>query len=285
MARDAPNLQAMRALLLLPFLAAGCAVAPPACAPAGAFVSPATLRAVADPVGGASRHAVVLLGEEHDRAQDHAWQLSVIKRLYVAEPSLVLGFEMFPRADQPVLDRWVAGRLTEAEFLAQSDWKHVWGFDPELYLPIFGFAREHRIPMIALNVSNRTIHLVSKLGFAGVAAADREGVGTPAPPTPSYRRELADVMAEHAGPKLSPERLAHFIDAQLTWDRAMAEAIAAQRGRPVVAIMGAGHLENRNGVPHQLDALGQTGALVLLPGHHLCAPLGRGYADGVYVEE
>lgn len=275
----------MRALLL-PLLVAGCAVtSPPACAPAGAWVSPATLRAIADPVGRASQHKVVLLGEEHDRAQDHAWQLSVIRRLYSAEPSLVLGFEMFPRADQAVLDRWVAGRLSEAEFLAQSDWKHVWGFDPALYMPIFVFARDHRIPMIALNVSNRTIHLVSKLGFAGVAAADREGLSTPAPPTASYRRELADVMAEHAGPKMSPERLAHFIDAQLTWDRAMAEAIAARRGRPVVAIMGAGHLENRNGVPHQLDALGVTGALVLLPGHLVCEKLGAGYADAVFIEE
>jgi uncharacterized iron-regulated protein len=278
----------MRALLhLLPLFVAGCAAAPPACAPAGAWVSPSSLQTIADPVPQATGRAVVLLGEEHDRAQDHAWQLAVIKRLYAAEP-LVLGFEMFPRADQAVLDRWVDGRLSEAEFLAQSDWKHVWGFDPALYMPIFAFAREHRIPMLALNVSARTIHLVSKQGFAGVALADREGVSTPAPPSPAYRRELADIMAEHAGPKMSQERLAHFIDAQLTWDRAMAEAIAAQRrrepARPVVAIMGAGHLEARNGVPHQLDALGLSGALVLLPAHDLCTPPGEGYANAIFEE-
>jgi uncharacterized iron-regulated protein len=275
-------------LLLLPLFVAGCAAAPPACAPAGAWVSPASLRRVADPVPAAAGRPVVLLGEEHDRSQDHAWQLAVIKRLYAKQPQLVLGFEMFPRSDQAVLDHWVDGRLSEADFLAQSDWKHVWGFDPALYLPIFAFARDHRIPMLALNVSARTIHLVSKQGFAGVAVADREGVGTPAPPSPAYRRELTDIMAEHAGPKMSPERLAHFIDAQLTWDRAMAEAIAAQRRReperPVVAIMGAGHLEDRNGVPHQLDALGLSGALVLLPAHDLCTPPGGAYADAVFTD-
>lgn len=274
--------------LILPLLLAGCAVAPPACAPAGAWVSPASLRRIADPVPKAAGRAVVLLGEEHDRAQDHAWQLAVIKRLYAAEPQLVLGFEMFPRSDQPVLDAWVSGQLSDADFLAKSDWKHVWGFDPALYMPIFAFARDHRIPMLALNVSSRTIHLVSKLGFAGVAAADREGVSTPAPPTPAYKRELSDIMAEHAGPKMSPDRLAHFIDAQLTWDRAMAEAIASQRardpGRKVVAIMGIGHLEDRNGVPHQLDALGLSGALVFLPAHGVCSPMGGGYADAVFEE-
>jgi uncharacterized iron-regulated protein len=279
----------MRFLLrLLPLFVAGCAAVPPACAPAGAWVSPAHLQRIADPVPLASAHAIILLGEEHDRAQDHAWQLAVIERLHAAQPQLVLGFEMFPRADQPVLDRWVDGRLSEAEFLAQADWKHVWGFDPALYMPIFAYARAHRIPMLALNVSSRTIHLVSKQGFGGVALADREGVSTPAPPSPAYRRELTDIMAEHAGPKMSPERLAHFIDAQLTWDRAMAEAIASQRrrepARMVVAIMGAGHLEDRNGVPHQLDALGLSGALVLLPAHELCAPLGAGYADAVFVD-
>jgi uncharacterized iron-regulated protein len=274
--------------LILPLLLAGCAVAPPACAPAGAWVSPASLRRIADPVPKAASRAVVLLGEEHDRAQDHAWQLAVIKRLYAAEPQLVLGFEMFPRSDQPVLDAWVSGQLSDADFLAKSDWKHVWGFDPALYMPIFAFARDHRIPMRALNVSSRTIHLVSKLGFAGVAVADREGVSTPAPPTPAYQRELSDIMAEHAGPKMSPDRLAHFIDAQLTWDRAMAEAIASQRAReparPVVAIMGIGHLEDRNGVPHQLDALGLSGALVFLPAHGVCSAPGGGYADAIFVD-
>jgi hypothetical protein len=48
--------------------------------------------------------------------------------------------------------------------------------------------------------------------------------------------------------------------------------------------MGAGHLENRNGVPHQLDSLGLGGALVFLPAHDLCSAPGASYADAAYVE-
>jgi uncharacterized iron-regulated protein len=95
-------------------------------------------------------------------------------------------------------------------------------------------------------------------------------------------------MAGHGGPAMTPDRLQHFIDAQSVWDRAMAEAIAAARirypGRPILAIMGAGHLENRNGVPHQLAALGITAATVLLPVHDACTPPGAGYADAVFVD-
>ncbi len=270
------------------FLLAACAISQPACVAPGRWVSPGTLRRLADPVPAARSRPVVLLGEQHDSTADHGWELDTIKRLYAADPSLVLGFEMFPRAAQPALNEWVSGRLSEADFLKNTDWAHVWGFPPELYMPIFRFARDHHVEMIALNVSHRLVHLTAQQGFSAVPAADREGVGVPAPPSAGYRADLADAMSGHGGPVTTPAGLEHFIEAQLVWDRAMAEAIAAQRarapGRPVVALMGAGHLEHRYGVPHQLDALGIHDALVLLPAHGLCAPPGEDYADAVYVE-
>lgn len=279
----------MRKLLcLLPSLLAACAVAPPACAPSGQWVAPESLRTIPDPVPQAASHPVILLGEAHDSAADHRWQLATIERLYVADPALVLGFEMFPRASQPVLDLWVGGGLSEPDFLARTDWKHVWGFDAALYLPIFRFARDHHIPMLALNVSERVVHLVSRQGWAAVAVADREGVGTPAPPSALYRASLAEAMSGHGGMSMTPAGLRHFIDAQLVWDRAMAEAIAAQRAREpqrlVVALMGQGHLQNREGVPHQLDALRIPDAVVLLPAHQACAPFGRHYANAIYAD-
>ena len=286
----APMVSILRRLstVVIPaLLTAACAINPPQCE-AGRWVAPDTMRPVQNPLAAAPSHSIILLGEEHDRAADHRWELETIERLYVANPSLVLGLEMFPRVTQPALNRWVAGGVSEPDFLTQSDWKQVWNFDPALYLPIFRFARDHHIPMLALNVSAKTIHLVATHGFAGVPPASREGVGVPAQPAPGYRAELAEVMGGHNGMATTPEGLNHFIDAQLTWDRAMAEAIATQRAkspaRPVVAIMGKGHLENRDGVPHQLAALGLPNALVLLPTHDSQPSFSAGYADAVYIE-
>jgi len=274
-------------VLLALFLAA-CAVTPQGCAPPNRWVAPDTLRPIPDPLPGAAAKPVILLGEQHDNAADHHWELATISRLYAKNPGLVLGFEMFPRATQPVLDRWVAGGLNEADFLTKSDWAHVWGFPPGLYMPIFRFARDHHIPMIALNVSRKLVHLAAQAGWAGVPPAEREGIGTPAPPSAAYRADLQEAMSGHGGPAMTPERLNHFIDAQLVWDRAMAEAIAAQHARApdrlVVALMGAGHLENRFGVPHQLDALGVPNAEVLLTARGVCTPFAKPYADAVYTE-
>jgi uncharacterized iron-regulated protein len=282
----------MRAIfVLLPCLLAACAVRPPTCQP-GAWIAPDSLRIVADPIPRAAAHPVILLGEEHDKAADHRWELATIQRLYDADPSLVLGFEMFPRSAQPALDAWVKGRLTEADFLSQAHWQDFWGFDPALYLPMFRFARAHAIPMVALNVSRGLVHRVAQHGWDGVPDADREGISKPAPPSDAYRAALADAMADHGAghgaPAMAPERLQHFIEAQGVWDRAMAEAIAAQHARapsrPVVAIMGAGHLEDREGVPHQLDALGLQGAVVLLPTHGACSRHDAHFADAEYVD-
>jgi uncharacterized iron-regulated protein len=275
-------------VLALLVLLSGCAATRPGCVPRGSWVNPATLGKTADPLASAVLPDVILLGEQHDSAADHAWQLDSLRRLRARGVRLVLGFEQFRRSEQPVLDAWVRGDLSEAEFLRQSNWKEEWGFPAELYLPIFRFARDNRIPMRALNVSRALIRLTATRGWAGVPVSGREGVGTPAPPSAGYKAMLSDAMAHHGGPEMSQERLQRFIDAQLVWDRAMAEGIAsahaASPGATVVALMGVGHVENRDGVPHQLAALGIPDALVLIPAQKLCAPETAGYADAIYAD-
>lgn len=238
---------------------------------------------------------VVLLGERHDSAEHHRWQLHTLAALHGRHPDMAIGFEAFPRTMQPVLARWVAGELTTDAFLEAVEWSRVWGFDADLYLPLFHFARQHRLPMLALNVDRRLVAAVGREGFAGVAPADREGVSAPAPPPPAYRQSLAQVFAhksQHSGDPsetLSDPAFQRFVEAQLTWDRAMAEAIASAKNsdedRLVVGIIGRGHLENRWGVPHQLAALGIADAAVLLPvaASEECADIVPGVADAVFV--
>jgi uncharacterized iron-regulated protein len=217
---------------------------------------------------------IVLLGEQHTSRPDHQWQLAALTYLQARRPGLVLGLEMFPRGKQAALESWQSAPLSDVDFLARTDWKHVWGFDPELYLPIFHYARDHGIRLLALNVDARLVHKGAHLGWAAIPPAEREGVGTPSPPGAAYRARLLEEMSAHAGPHMKPDRLAHFVDAQLLWDRAMAEAIARQHmahpGRLVVALIGEGHLEYRDGVPAQLAALGLSDVAVLMPSSTSC---------------
>lgn len=217
----------------------------------------------------AARQRVVLLGESHDVAAHHRWQLETLTALHARRADLVLGLEMFPRRVQPVLDRWVAGTLSETDFLAQSEWAEVWRFDAGLYLPLFRFARDHGVPMRALNVDQALVREVGAKGFDAVPVAQREGVSRPAPASSRYVAHLRDIYAKHARGGVSDEALERFVGAQLLWDRAMAEGIAAvfdaSPDALVVGILGRGHVEYGFGVPHQLAALGVRGVLSLLP--------------------
>ncbi len=223
---------------------------------------------------------VILLGEDHDNAQHHRWQLITAAQIHALDERLHLGFESFPRSVQDVLDRWVAGELDETRFLKESRWDEVWRYDADLYLPLFRFARDYRIPMHALNVERSLISRVSAQGWDNIPKDQREGIGDPAPANEEYLQLLKRIYERHANPHNGAEndlpsqqqhdapRFRRFVEGQLLWDRAMAEAIAdaLHRGAPrVVAIAGAGHLMGGHGIPHQLADLGIDDVAVLLP--------------------
>jgi len=260
----------------LPRAAAGA----PACVPQGRWMAPSAADAPAEAnlFEGLSKRPVVLLGETHTSAEHHRWQLHVISALHGRNPNMVLGFEAFPRSVQPVLDQWTQGTLSEPAFLEKSRWHSFWRFDPELYMPLFHFARMHRIPMIALNFERDLVGRIRAEGWAAVAPKDRHAIGDPAAPSEAYVASLKKVFAEHddhkpaghgAEPADGAAAFARFLDVQLAWDRAMAEALAGVRqggGAPlVVGIVGRGHVEYGYGIPRQLQGLGVEGAAVLLP--------------------
>lgn len=242
-----------------------------ACVSPGNWLDPANRR-VLDPkqlIGELAKRPIVLLGETHTNAEHHRWQLHTIAALHGRNPNMVIGFEAFPRSAQPVLDRWTRGELSKAEFLEQSRWNEVWGFDPDLYMGLFNFVRMHRLPMRALNVGKSLIGRISKDGPDAVAEDQREGVGSPAPASAAYLASLREVFDEHPAKDKSTRTFGNFVAVQQTWDRAMAEALAEVRvggGEPlVVGIVGAGHMEYGYGIPAQLADLGIRDVAVLMP--------------------
>lgn len=241
--------------------------------PAGCWVDPGSNQRRDDVFAALAKRGVVLLGESHDEAEHHRWQLHTIAALFGHRSDMVLGFEMFPRRVQPVLDRWSRGELDETAFLREVNWPQIWGIPDELYLPLFHFARMHRLPLLALNVDRATNRRVVAQGFASVPNAEREGVGDPAPASSWYRDRLFEWFKKHPAAghdaRAASEPFERFVRAQLFWDRAMAEAIAGARRdgqRPlVVGVMGSGHVEYGDGVPHQLAALGVGDVTTALP--------------------
>ncbi len=281
------------------------------CLPVGTWVDPNT-RTRVDPIrvfASFADKSVVLLGESHPSAEDHRWQLHTLASLYGRNPNMVIGFEMFPRSKQAVLDSWVEGELNDQNFLEEVAWDEIWGYDAHLYLPLFHFARQNRIPMIAINVKRELVERVGDVGWSNIPEEDREGVSHPAPPSDTYLRDLAVVFLikksgdfkEHTGfgdfewdeeqieEVLKDPDFQRFSEAQATWDRAMAEGLVTgmrRHGATLgVGIMGSGHVEHGHGVAHQLKDLGVVGVGTSLTtsAAHDCRDIHPGVADLVFV--
>ncbi|MCX7994012.1 MAG: ChaN family lipoprotein, partial [Fimbriimonadales bacterium] len=121
----------------------------------------------------------ILIGEQHDNAQHHQFQAQVIEELAQAGRSVIVGMEMFDRTKQHPLNLWTLNRLSEAEFIEQSDWKTQWGFDFALYRPIFEVVYRYRLRLVGLNVPRSVVRQTARGGWQSVPESERMGIPDP----------------------------------------------------------------------------------------------------------
>jgi len=261
--------------------------------PLGTWIDPSNGRSIdeAELMHDMATRQAVLLGETHTVAEIHLWQLHVATILRFIRKNVVMGFEMFPRRVQPVLDEWVAGELTSAQFLEKVEWNTVWGYDAELYMPLFHFCRQQRVPMLALNCYRALVTRVGKEGWDAIPEDERDGLTPSAEATIAYREYLFGLglnRSPTAPVSAMDPKLDRFVRAQQTWDRAFACNIARVLKQPdpplVIGIIGRGHLEYGHGTPYQLRDLGIPSPAVLLPemGRRHDAARINGIADAIF---
>jgi uncharacterized iron-regulated protein len=218
---------------------------------------------------------VVFLGEIHNRYDNHLDQLEIIRRLHALDPRMAIGVEYFQQPFQSAVDDYIAGRISENEFLRKTEYYSRWRFDYRLYAPIFRYARAEHIPVRALNVPTDLVSAVGMMGVAGLSKAhlpEKDLAYLPkniVPASAAYRKRLRDAFEEHSGMSFD-----HFVEAQLVWDQSMADAAAAyldaHKDEHLVILAGAGHMEFGSGIPHRLERLTHASyAIVLASGEQI----------------
>lgn len=202
---------------------------------------------------------VVYLGETHDRAEDHQLQLEILRSLHRQRSALIIGMEMFQRPYQAALDRYLAGQITEADLIQQTDYKRRWGFPWELYAPIVRFAKEHQLPIVALNTPSEITRKVARSGLESLTLAEQQWI----PPKSAilakpeaYRQRIRQIYDEIHQGKGTSRDFERFFLAQVLWDETMADRIATTlRRQPnalVVVLAGQGHIIFRDGIPNRV---------------------------------
>ena len=207
---------------------------------------------------------LVFVGEIHTYQSHHRIQLQTIRALKKAGAPVAIGLEMFRRDSQTDLDHWIEGELSEKEFqkIYYKNWNYPW----TLYRDIFLFARDHKIPMIGLNVPPEITKQVAREGFASLTPKQRGDLPmVTCRMDPEYmafvRRSLG--MHGHGGMEFTK-----FCEAQLVWDTAMAWSLLRylekNPGATVAVIAGSGH-SWKLGIPAQIQSRSTLPFRVILP--------------------
>jgi len=228
---------------------------------------PATAQQIISPVHKASysrdavltklaRSEVVYLGETHDSDQDHQAELEIVRSLYAKNPRIAIGMEMFQRPYQKALDQYLAGEITELQLQAATEYPKRWGFDWEYYAPLLRFAKQHHLPLLALNTPTEITQKVARQGLGSLTPAEERSLlrGSVDTNNPAYRQLIFRTYQEHQGH--ASQGFEFFFQTQVLWDETMAAAITnflqTDTDKQIIVLAGKGHIQYGYGIPSRV---------------------------------
>ena len=132
------------------------------------YTSDGAAATLADIVAASDTVDVLFVGEVHDDPGAHALQDTLFARLidrHHATRPLALSMEMLERDVQPVVDEYLAGRITESYF---RDDARVGANYVQARRPLVERARRHDLPVLAANAPRRYVNLVARSGPAAL---------------------------------------------------------------------------------------------------------------------
>jgi len=213
---------------------------------------------------------VFIIGEYHDSYACHAWQKDFIEALAKEHPRLVVGFEFFNRGDDPALELYLAGKISEAELLQKTGWYGRSAMNFAYTRLVLEAVKKLGLKAVGLNVPRELVSKVAKRGFAALPAAEQAlfpGVDRTYPEHEYYVRSTLGEFAVQV-----PLWFQNVYVAQKCWDTVMAESMRLALARPGcrgykgVIIAGSAHVAYGLGIPwrYQLRAAGAK-LLTLVP--------------------
>jgi uncharacterized iron-regulated protein len=205
---------------------------------------------------------LLLVGEEHTSMDSHRVELAVIEALVRSGRKVTVALEMFPYTEQKLLDDWSAGRVSEDEFLGPGRWYKSWGYNWLYYRDVFLFARDRRLPLVAVNAPREVVSAVRKKGFQGLTAEEAAHIPSKIDAdSPEHLRLFKasfDDASFHAS--MDEEGWKAMLAAQCTWDATMGfQAVKSLSGETdpkgiEVLLVGAGHVQYGLGIERQVRA-------------------------------
>jgi len=229
---------------------------------------------------------LIFIGEVHDNPEHHLIQVQMLQALVARCGPVTIAMEFFQKPQQPVIDRYLQGKMTEEEFLREVNWPAQWGFPYHYYRPLIQIAKERGSRLLAINAPRDLVKKVARSGLKSLDPAERAQLAKRIDLTHKrHRAFLRKVYQEHPTGEL--KEFEYFYQAQCVWEDTMAENIAeyiSKERQRVVVLAGDGHIANRFGIPDRtLARISVKMATVVLRPIDAPVTLHKGEADYVWL--
>ena len=152
------------------------------------------------------------------------------------------------------MDAWLADGMDDKAFLRV--WTNNWGPSSyPYYRDILHFAREHRLPVLALNAGNDVKTALRDKGPNGLDAEAAAALPEMDLDDPYHRAFIEGIFGGHSG---GSDRLDAFYRIQVLWDETMAQTAAeylqspAGKGKRLVVLAGGNHVRYGFGIPRRV---------------------------------
>jgi uncharacterized iron-regulated protein len=209
---------------------------------------------------------VVYVGETHNDAADHQYELELIRGLLRRKVQFAIGWEMFDETQQSAIDAWSSHSISLNEMLTRTDFQRRWGIYSRAYQQILKLAGDAGVQNLALNASPELVHKVAE----GQPLTKEERAAMPAGFKTSEKAYsyFLSMMGSHPGVNEVNKR--RFFAAQNVWDQTMATRILQFKLHnptiTLVVIAGRGHVSGAFGIPSYVRQKANLRQLILLPG-------------------
>jgi uncharacterized iron-regulated protein len=196
-----------------------------------------------------ARARYVLLGEVHDNAGHHRLRRDLLAAMVRDGHRPAIAMEQFDREHQPALQRAQNEAAPTPELLKTAGRIDAQGWNWSYYEPIVRLALDHRLPILAANLSRADAFRVSIKGAAAVLGAAAVSAWQLDQPLPDAARlKLEQVIVDgHCG-QAPRNILPGMVAAQRARDAIMAQTLQGAHA-PAVLIAGNGHVRRDFGVP------------------------------------
>ena len=196
---------------------------------------------------------VLFFGEEHNDSVGHYLEATLFQKIAAAYPKKVaLTMEMFHTDVQPVINEYLAGVISEKNFIKEA---RAWNNYKD-YRPMIEIAKQHQLDVIGGNAAARYSNAVTRGGLTVLAQLPSNSLQFIAPlpidtATGRYYDKFIETLGGHNMGSMKIYQTQNFWDSTMAWS--IAKYLKANKNVKVFQVNGRFHSDEKLGTLAKLN--------------------------------